>query len=162
MSSHRQEYQAITMSSAARRKLIKHMLECLPQEACGVLVGTVEAEGARIDDYKPMANIAPDPQHVFLPDPGDWVKALYAQPAPIGLFHTHPLAAPWPSAADMAGLAALGGSFAVYLIGAPEPGNDCSLQLNGFYIEKARMDNVSTEYQLRHVPIVPIYTDTIY
>ncbi|SET01322.1 M67 family metallopeptidase [Paenibacillus sp. NFR01] len=156
MSCQRQEYQAITMSSAVRGKLIKHMLDCLPQEACGVLVGTVEADGARINDYKPMANIAPDPQHFFLPDPRDWVQALYALPAPIGLFHTHPLAAPWPSAADIAGLSSLESSFSVYLIGAPEPGDDSSLQLNGFYIEKARMDNVSSEYLLRHVPIVPI------
>ncbi|MBT2293004.1 M67 family metallopeptidase [Paenibacillus albidus] len=129
--------QPIGLKLSAQQALGRHLLACLPHEACGVLVGTAAAGGMRIDAYIPMRNVAPDPLHTFVPHPEDWVRALYADPAPIGLFHSHPHAQPLPSAADLQGLAALGNTFRIYLIGSPGTKETSSPVLKGYYIERS-------------------------
>lgn len=119
----------------------KHLASSLPHEACGLLLGAAAAGGMRIDSYVPMRNVAPDPLHAFLPHPADWVAALYRSPLPVGLFHSHPLADPVPSSADLDGLTGLEYSFAVYLIGAPGPTPGHPVLLNGYTITCTRRDD---------------------
>ena len=125
---------SIELKSSVQEMLGKHLLTCYPHEACGVLLGAAAAGGMRIDNYLPLRNVAPDPLHAFIPDPADWIKALYMKPLPIGLFHSHPSSAPWPSTADLNGLPSLPASFQVYLIGSPGVSEGSPLVLNGFYI----------------------------
>ncbi|WP_025697392.1 Mov34/MPN/PAD-1 family protein, partial [Paenibacillus forsythiae] len=118
----------------------KHLASVLPHEACGVLLGAAAAGGMRIDTYVPMRNVAPDPLHAFVPHPADWISALYLSPPPVGLFHSHPRAAPQPSSSDLRGLTGLGDHFAVYLIGAPGAEPASPLLLNGYGIQRTRTE----------------------
>jgi proteasome lid subunit RPN8/RPN11 len=95
-----------------------------------------------------LNNVAPDPLHAFEPDPREWVKALYSDPAPIGLFHSHPISPPLPSAADMQGLKALGPDFMVYLIGSPGTDSGLLPVLNGFIISRESSTEGKTAVQL--------------
>ncbi|MNC46869.1 hypothetical protein D3C75_959020 [compost metagenome] len=125
------------------------MLTCYPHEACGVLLGAAAAGGMHIDRYLPMRNVAPDPLHAFVPDPKDWVAALYLEPAPVGLFHSHPHTAPWPSGADIQGLSSLGSQFQVYLIGSPGLSHGAPW-LNGFLIDRQPDTSGKLSYKLLH------------
>lgn len=127
---------SIELNSSVQEILGKHLLTCYPHEACGILLGAAAAGGMRIDNYLPMRNVAPDPLHAFIPDPAEWVKALYMNPPPIGLFHSHPSSAPWPSTSDLNGLPSLPGSFQVYLIGSPGIPDSSPPVFNGFYISR--------------------------
>ena len=129
--------QPIGLTSSVQQALGEHLLSCYPHEACGVLLGAAAAGGMQINTYVPIRNVAPDPLHAFIPDPMDWVKAVYHEPAPIGLFHSHPTTAPTPSLADFEGLSALGPEFLVYLIGSA--GSDPNIpDVNGYHIDRQR------------------------
>lgn len=142
----------IRLDSSVQLMLGKHLLTCLPHEACGLLLGTAAAGGILISSYVPLSNVAPDPLHTFVPDPGEWVKAMYSDPAPIGLFHSHPASLPWPSQSDMQGLQALGPEFKVYLIGSPGTGNALPL-LNGFIISRGIGPDGKPAAQLLHTEL---------
>ncbi|MGN7760645.1 Mov34/MPN/PAD-1 family protein [Paenibacillus sp. 22594] len=126
--------QPIKLNTSVQQALGKHLLSCYPHEACGVLLGTAAAGGMRIDRYLPLRNVAPDPLHTFVPDPKEWIRALYHEQAPVGLFHSHPHTAPWPSSADIQGLPSLGPEFQIYLIGSPGPKSGEPMCLYGFQI----------------------------
>lgn len=143
----------IWLDSSVQLMLGKHLLTCLPQEACGLLLGAAAAGGMLISSYVPMSNVAPDPLHSFVPEPREWVKALYSDPAPIGLFHSHPGSAPWPSAADLKGLPSLGPQFKVYLIGSPGTGGNEPPLLNGFFIDRQPGPDGKSSQQLLHAPL---------
>lgn len=145
--------QPIALSSSVQLVLGKHLLSCFPQEACGLLLGAAAAGGMRIDGYMPMRNVAPDPLHAFVPDPQEWVRALFLSPAPIGLFHSHPHSAPWPSTADIQGLPSLGSEFKVYLIGSPGSNRGELPLLNGFYIDRQKDTDGKLIHTLLHAPI---------
>ncbi|WP_169834345.1 M67 family metallopeptidase [Paenibacillus donghaensis] len=145
--------QPIWLKPSVQQELGKHLLTCYPHEACGILLGAAAAGGMYIDTYVPMHNVAPDPLHAFVPDPREWVKALYRNPAPVGLFHSHPSAEPRPSAADLSGLASLGPSFDVYLIGSPNSSEDSPLRLNGYYIVREQAAAGRERSSLREAPI---------
>lgn len=138
----------VWLDPSVQLMLGKHLLSCLPHEACGILLGTAAAGGILISSYVPLSNVAPDPLHAFEPDPREWVKALYSDPAPIGLFHSHPISPPLPSAADMQGLKALGPEFKVYLIGSPGTDSGLLPVLNGFIISRESSTEGKTAVQL--------------
>jgi len=144
--------QFIRLSSSVQHMLGKHLLSCYPQEACGILLGAAAAGGMRIHTYVPIRNVAPNPLHAFIPDPEDWVKALYLDPAPFGLFHSHPNTAPTPSSADLKGLSALGPEFLVYLIGSPGRKPNTPL-VYGYHIGRHREPNGELSCQLLQAPI---------
>ncbi|WP_052380713.1 M67 family metallopeptidase [Paenibacillus camerounensis] len=136
MTTHQGTPPPIRLDSSVQLMLGKHLLTCLPHEACGLLLGTAAAGGILISSYVPLSNVAPDPLHAFVPDPSEWVRAMFSSPAPIGLFHSHPTSPPWPSPADIQGLIALGPEFRVYLIGSPGQGGLQPPALNGFIISR--------------------------
>ncbi|WP_054940033.1 Mov34/MPN/PAD-1 family protein [Paenibacillus ihuae] len=143
----------IRLDSSVQLMLGKHLLTCFPHEACGLLLGTAAAGGMLISSYVPMSNVAPDPLHAFVPDPREWVKGLYSDPAPIGLFHSHPSSPPWPSSADLQGLASLSPHFKVYLIGSPGKDDPAVPVLNGFIIDRQRENDGSLSRQLLHTEL---------
>ncbi|WP_025705208.1 M67 family metallopeptidase [Paenibacillus graminis] len=141
--------QPIKLDASVQQALGKHMLTCYPHEACGVLLGAAAAGGMRIGRYLPMRNVAPDPLHAFVPDPQEWVAALYLTPVPVGIFHSHPHTAPWPSSADIRGLSSLGAGFQVYLIGSPGLSGSAP-RLNGFLIDRQPDSTGKPSYRLLH------------
>ncbi|UQZ36082.1 hypothetical protein C2I18_22650 [Paenibacillus sp. PK3_47] len=153
MTAHHGEVQPIRLSVSVQHMLGKHLLTSYPQEACGVLLGTAAAGGMLIDSYVPVSNVAPDPLHSFVPDPGEWVRILYNEPQIIGLFHSHPNSAPWPSEADLKGLPGLGPEFQAYLIGSP--GSDGTIpELKGFHIVRQPDAEGIITRQLVEVPFM--------
>lgn len=153
MTAHQGATQPIRLNATVQHMLGKHMLTCYPQEACGILLGTAAAGGMQIDSYVPMSNVAPDPLHAFVPDPREWVRTLYNETALIGLFHSHPHTAPWPSAADIKGLPALGPEFQVYLIGSPGADPSKAPDWRGFYIVRQPDSEGKLTYQLQQAPL---------
>ncbi|WNS46151.1 M67 family metallopeptidase [Paenibacillus sp. MMS20-IR301] len=146
--------QSVRLGSSVQQMLGKHMLSCYPQEACGILLGTAAAGGMCISSYVPIRNVAPDPLHFFVPEPEAWIRVLYHEPSLVGLFHSHPNSAPWPSPADLNGLAALGPEFKLYLIGSPGAGSGLPV-FNGFFIQRTTGNGSATAYSLQQVPLSP-------
>jgi proteasome lid subunit RPN8/RPN11 len=153
MTAYQGKTQPIRLDSSVQLMLGKHLLTCYPYEACGVLLGAAAAGGMHIKDYVPMSNVAPDPLHAFVPDPREWVKALYNEPAPVGLFHSHPHSTPWPSPSDFKGLSALGPEFKVYLIGSPGTDKNEEITLRGFHIDRLPDPSGTAGYRLLHAPL---------
>lgn len=145
--------QSIRLSSSVQRMLGKHLLSCYPQEACGILLGAAAAGGMCIDSYVPIRNVAPDPLHSFVPEPAEWIRALYREPALVGLFHSHPHSAPWPSLADLEGLPSLGPEFKIYLIGSPGSSDSIEPELNGFLIQRQENSGSAQTHTLQHVAL---------
>jgi proteasome lid subunit RPN8/RPN11 len=76
-----------------------------PQEACGLLIGT----GQTVQQAIPIPNSDPRPEQGFMLAPQALVTALYDIEATgqnvIGIYHSHPRSAPFPSERDIQGAA---------------------------------------------------------
>jgi predicted GIY-YIG superfamily endonuclease/proteasome lid subunit RPN8/RPN11 len=81
-------------------RLLEEAARAAPMECCGLLLG----EGDRIDEARPAANVAPDPERRFEIDPLALLAAHKAAraggPQVVGYFHSHPEGHPLPSATD--------------------------------------------------------------
>jgi proteasome lid subunit RPN8/RPN11 len=92
-------------SVAVRRTVLEaviaHAREALPDECCGLLLGSA----ARIEAAHPARNLRPSPTR-FLIDPQDHFDALRAGRATgtavVGAYHSHPASTGIPSRADRA------------------------------------------------------------
>lgn len=110
---------SIFIRPTALQLLTDHMSSSLSSEVCGVLLGRKAAGGMRIDSYRKLRNVAPDPLHHFLFDPIEWVQCCYQESDLIGIFHSHPWSAPIPSSTDLHQLQSFGALTPIYLIGSP-------------------------------------------
>lgn len=77
----------------------------LPNEACGLLAGAVDADGARhVERAYPIRNADASPEH-FSMDPAEQLAAVKDMRgrglAPLGNWHSHPATASRPSAEDV-------------------------------------------------------------
>jgi proteasome lid subunit RPN8/RPN11 len=76
-----------------------------PQEACGLLIGT----GQTVQWVIPIPNSDPRPEQGFMLAPQALISALYEAEAAgqevIGIYHSHPRSAPFPSERDIQGAA---------------------------------------------------------
>ncbi|ODP29143.1 hypothetical protein PTI45_01654 [Paenibacillus nuruki] len=108
----------ISIRPTALQLLTDHMSSSLSSEVCGVLLGRKAAGGMRIESYRKLRNVAPDPLHHFLFDPIEWVQCCYQETDLIGIFHSHPLSAPIPSSTDLIQLQQFGALTPIYLIGS--------------------------------------------
>lgn len=87
-------------------EFVSYSTNSLPNEACGIILG--EAYPARDElhalSFVPLRNRAVSPLHHFVIDPIELLPYLtntvHKHPL-IGLFHSHPTAAPIPSAEDL-------------------------------------------------------------
>ncbi|CAM2959115.1 Mov34/MPN/PAD-1 family protein [Paenibacillus sediminis] len=141
------EINAVSMTSSVYEQIITTVLTALPNEACGVMLGTAAAGGIRIDQFIPIRNVAPNPLHSFVLDPGQFIPLCF-HPNMVGLFHSHPATMPEPSAADYEQLQGFGSLFKIYLLGRPLP-QLSKIELNSYLITR---DHSST-YQLKQVAL---------
>lgn len=81
--------------------------KALPEECCGLLLGTAGGDGraaGRIDAARAAANVADQPCRHFEIDPavllGAHRDARSGGPAVLGYYHSHPAGDPVPSATD--------------------------------------------------------------
>ncbi|WP_366943594.1 M67 family metallopeptidase [Parasphingopyxis sp.] len=92
----------VTISSAAKREILRHCAESPDIEACGLLFGQED----RIERAKPAENVAESPADSFEIDPAALFAAIRAERAGgdaiIGHYHSHPTGAATPSARDAA------------------------------------------------------------
>ncbi|MGF9913234.1 M67 family metallopeptidase [Paenibacillus ehimensis] len=88
--------------------MIGHSLEAMPREACGLLFGCLSSAGIPgALTYVPVSNAAANPLHSFELHPQELVRALYGAAGKqelIGIVHSHPRTAPYPSEHDLATL----------------------------------------------------------
>jgi len=85
-----------------RAEMLAHAKACLPNEACGYLVG--DAPAGRIQRFVPITNAAGSPAR-FVFEPHEQLAAEQAIDAAgeqvIGIAHSHPNGEPRPSAVDI-------------------------------------------------------------
>lgn len=109
---------SIAIRPTALKLLTDHMSSSPSSEVCGLLLGRKAAGGMRIEYYRKLRNVAPDPLHHFLLDPIEWVQCCYKEADLIGIFHSHPLSAPVPSSTDLTQLPQFGALTPIYMIGS--------------------------------------------
>ncbi|MDR3270437.1 MAG: M67 family metallopeptidase [Peptococcaceae bacterium] len=94
----------IKISLADYERIIAHATAVLPNEACGLMAGTVSDEVKTVKKVYLLTNIDHSPEH-FSIDPREQlaaVKDMRAQGlAPLGNFHSHPSTPARPSQEDI-------------------------------------------------------------
>jgi [CysO sulfur-carrier protein]-S-L-cysteine hydrolase len=93
----------IKMNNHLYNQLIEYCRHQLPLEACGALFGNQEQDLIAIQSIRPITNIASSSNNQIEFDHNQLLKLLYSpQKVPwIGIFHSHPLSAAYPSTQDL-------------------------------------------------------------
>ncbi|MNI33125.1 hypothetical protein D3C73_870570 [compost metagenome] len=92
----------IRMKLALYNHLIMYSRHKLPDEACGFILGESADFGYQATYLVPIDNVSPCPQHQFLMEPSQMMKALFSPDKKIiGIFHSHPLSEGIPSDEDL-------------------------------------------------------------
>jgi proteasome lid subunit RPN8/RPN11 len=93
----------ITLNLFAR--LAEYCISQIPNEACGVLYGVIEKDHIYIKQFTPVANVAKRPDIHFEFEREHFIRLLYepndSEISWVGVFHSHPLTAAYPSAQDL-------------------------------------------------------------
>jgi len=126
---------AIHITDVVRAAIERHALESRPHECCGLLSG----KNGLITDLHPLRNDADRPETRYFASPEDLFSAMRrireAGQTLLGIYHSHPRAQPYPSAADVEM------AFypeAIYFIISLEP----KIDLRAFRIGGARIESV--------------------
>ena len=126
---------AIGIKDAVRLAIERHALQSRPSECCGLLSG----KNGLITDAHPLRNDADRPETRYFASPEDLFSAMRkireAGQILLGIYHSHPRAQAYPSAADVEM------AFypeAVYFIISLEP----KIELRAFRIESSRIEAV--------------------
>lgn len=113
---------AIETTSSVLQTLREAARAAHPRECCGLLLGMAEADGMRITQALPAANVACDPLRRFEIDPATLIEAHRQArgggPAVLGYYHSHPSGSIAPSAIDRAEAARDGRLLAIVAGGA--------------------------------------------
>jgi len=84
----------------------RHALATSPEEACGLLIGKMEATGIEVLAVEPTANVAPDRRRHFEIDPARHLALQRSLRGTghsvVGAYHSHPGGQAEPSARDAA------------------------------------------------------------
>ncbi len=95
----------LVIPPALMSQMIADARQRQPHEACGLLLGME----SRVQRVLPLPNSDPQPEQGFVLAPQPLVTALYAADADglavIGVYHSHPRSAPFPSERDIQGAA---------------------------------------------------------
>ncbi|MGF7045785.1 proteasome lid subunit RPN8/RPN11 [Paenibacillus sp. DS2015] len=145
------QHSEIVLNSLPAEKLTEHTFLHLPQEICGVLLGTTTAGGIQIEQFIPIRNVAPDPLHSFLLNPAEWVPHALNTKQLIGIVHSHPKSNPTPSTEDLDRLHLYAGMLKTYLICTPEPITS-TLIIHAYHIVR-NMDTGTSRYYLHQAPL---------
>ncbi|WP_052675941.1 Mov34/MPN/PAD-1 family protein [Paenibacillus sp. IHBB 10380] len=141
----------IVLNPLSAEKLTKHTFLHLPQESCGVLLGTIVAGNIQIEQFIPIRNVAPNPLHSFMFSPDEWVPHALMAKKLVGIVHSHPHSDPTPSSEDLDRLHLYAGLLKVYLICTPHPITS-SLIIHAYHILR-NVDNGNTRYTLHQAPL---------
>ena len=92
---------ALHLGDRVAGELLDHAIACLPNEACGLLIG----RGRDIDRFVPVTNVAASPDRYTL-DPEQHYRAMINAERDglgiLGVFHSHPNSGAQPSVTDIA------------------------------------------------------------
>ena len=126
---------AISIKDTVRLAIERHALRSRPSECCGLLSG----KNGLITDAHPLRNDADRPETRYFASPEDLFSAMRkireAGQNLLGIYHSHPRAQAYPSAADVEM------AFypeAVYFIISLEP----RIDLRAFKIENSRIETL--------------------
>ena len=93
----------IKLSKSDYNKILDHAIKDLPDEACGLIAGTVEGEDKHIEKVYLLTNIDKSNEHFSL-DPKEQLAAVKNMRAeglvPLGNWHSHPESPSRPSDED--------------------------------------------------------------
>ena len=96
----------LEVSSSVIDAMLREAAKAAPHEACGVLLGHLDAALAHIVGIKPAANVATTPDIHFEIDLQTLIDCHRAArsggPAVVGYYHSHPAGPASPSATDRA------------------------------------------------------------
>ncbi|MGG6313460.1 M67 family metallopeptidase [Paenibacillus macerans] len=140
------------LPSVVRTALTEDGQRRYPEEACGLLFGTIRDNEAVIERYLPVPNRANDPLKTFELDPEIWIKSCFDAKL-IGVYHTHPAAPPLPSPKDLRELPNFAAQIKLYAIGSPAiPKNKPPGEPDGYHIKAYVIEPKAGSYSLRPVP----------
>lgn len=149
----------LLLHAAVQQQISDYTYHCLPQEACGVLIGhsSTARRSVTVTKFIPIKNTAEFPLHSFHLDPVHWTRLVLTEKGIVGLFHSHPHTFPEPSSEDLLHLQAFGGLLQVYAIGSPPTPNAPDtkpLQLHTYKIIRGEetseiLSNLSTHSWVR-------------
>ena len=92
----------MTLADGVVRAILNHAREVAPQECCGLLLGDAQ----HVTDAIRARNIAAAPEHRYLIDPRDHLRAIRVARTRglevVGAYHSHPRSPAVPSATDAA------------------------------------------------------------
>ena len=95
----------LTISDTVRSRMIEHCLDGRPEEACGLLAGTVDGDSAEATVCYPGRNLAAS-AYVYELDPKDHLHADRDAEEQgleiVGVFHSHTHTEAYPSPTDVA------------------------------------------------------------
>lgn len=115
--------------------MVGHAYDCLPEEACGLLLG--RAEAGRVELFRPCVNAARSAR-VYTVDPRDFLRvdreAEELGLEIIGVMHSHTHTPAWPSPTDVAQAPDPGWHYVIVSLGSSEP------VLRSFRIREGEID----------------------
>ena len=120
------------MTRGAADAMLAQAAGAHPKEACGLLLGSRDAEGREhITGIRPAANVAEDPARHFEIDPATLIAAFRDERAGAGLallgwYHSHPMGEAIPSARDRACAPGDGRIWAIIAQGEVRLWRDCA------------------------------------
>ena len=99
-------FNLIQLSFHLYNQLLEYCNHELPNEACGAFFGSYESDCIVIQDFLPIQNISKNPSKHFEWDRNSLIQLLYPKQGNpwIGIFHSHPLTAAFPSEEDLTNL----------------------------------------------------------
>jgi proteasome lid subunit RPN8/RPN11 len=93
------------LSSTQYQAMLSHVLDCLPEEGCGLVGGVWETEGVVAREVLPVENALHSPVR-FRMTPEDQLKAFYwleeNELELVAIYHSHPTGPQHPSPTDLA------------------------------------------------------------
>jgi proteasome lid subunit RPN8/RPN11 len=94
----------IRLSLSDYRRMLEHARACLPNEACGLLAGSVKEKVKRVEKVYTLDNPDASPEHFSIP-PRAQMEAIRDMRSlglsPLGSFHSHPSTPARPSEEDI-------------------------------------------------------------
>lgn len=99
--------ESLVIASDVVDAVVGHARSCLPDEACGLLVGERRGDEATIvERFAAVPNVSKTPQRTFVLDPASMLAAEDAAEADglgvVGVMHSHPTSPAVPSPTDRA------------------------------------------------------------
>jgi proteasome lid subunit RPN8/RPN11 len=95
----------VNISAILLSQIFVYCEQKLPYEACGAFFGAAARNDVIIHSFLPISNVSTDPLQHFVFDRNQLVTLLYNSQkntdAWIGIFHSHPNTAAYPSAEDL-------------------------------------------------------------